>query len=142
MDNKSSMRFWFLWVSVFSTGLILLVTGIFYMNGVLRIVLICSTVIWFVLGILLVMGKSTKPNKIKKHPLITRDAKVIAKTSEIDAIITASLFYVSFGFSDGTRENIQVNVNQYNIVVEGETGTLTYEKHEHYLKFIDFKPNE
>jgi len=137
MDNKSSSRFWFFWISVFLNGLILLVTGIYHVDGALRIALICATVIWFVLGMLLVIGEFANPNKIKKHPILITDAKVVSKVSGLG--VTATYFYVSFEFSDGTRENFSVFVNQYNSVVEGETGTLTYKKYKHHLKFIDFK---
>ena len=100
--------------------------------------------VWSVVGgaILFIKWAKNLPDPKTAH------VKVISKT--IKPVYATTLYYISFEFSDGTRENFMVDVNQYNNILENEIGTLTYtelEKVSHIkgegrkkeYTFIDFK---
>ena len=71
--------------------------------------------------------------KVKKTAFV----RILAKTLDVNA--GYATHYVSFEFPDGARKNFQVNVEQYNSVVENETGTLTYKGFEKHLIFVNFQ---
>jgi hypothetical protein len=87
-----------------------------------------------------------------KAPELTAHAKVISKTFKIiqtntgdgsgdgrfgSPQSTTASHLVSFDF-DNRRENFEVDIAQYNLVVENETGVLTYKEVGDKLIFVSF----
>ncbi|MCL2013865.1 MAG: DUF2500 domain-containing protein [Oscillospiraceae bacterium] len=65
------------------------------------------------------------------------DVKVVAKSLDINSGFASH--YISFEFFDGIRKNFRVDVNEYNKIIENETGTLTYKEIMNRLIFINFQ---
>ena len=139
MDKKPHESFWVLWITIFLTVLGLLGYGIYNADELLRTALIFAAAIWVILFILLVIGKGmSKPRK--KRSVVTTDAKVFSKTTEVTGVdFTVTRYHVSFEIPDGTRHSFRVFVNQYNTIAEGETGILTYKEQILGLKLISFE---
>jgi len=66
-------------------------------------------------------------------PAHSASAKVFSKTSQIIWGL------VSFELSDGSRKNFRVSIEDFNLISESESGTLTYKEYENQLLFIGFQ---
>ena len=51
------------------------------------------------------------------------------------------VYYVSFDFADGNRKNFTVDAMQFNALLEGETGMLTYKQNNENFYFEKFVPD-
>lgn len=72
----------------------------------------------------------------KMAELKTTPASVFSKMQ--DNTKRGSVFYAAFTLPDGTRKNLRVPLDQYNILAEGENGTLAYREYERYSEFVRF----
>jgi hypothetical protein len=50
-------------------------------------------------------------------------------------------FFITFELNDGRRMNFSVDAGQFNLIIENDTGTLTYKEQGNLLLFIDFRRN-
>ena len=141
MDEKSSIRFWFFWGSVFVTGFILLITGSFSTEGGLRIVLICATAIWLVLCILLVIGKTGKlaTSQAEKRSELNAKATIISKEiiTSVDCVPDGSGGYfntetkrynVTFRTQDHKLWTFDVSSELFCVLAEGDCGVVVYKE--------------
>ena len=99
--------------------------------------------VWTILGGILLV-QLPKEIGLDKAQETSEIAKVISKASKTDGsgAYVGSTFYVGFEISNGTRKNFKLNIRQYNSVMEGETGKLTYKEYKDALSFVDFKPHK
>ena len=153
----------FLWITIPIIGIIVIGYGIFKCvafpesdfihhwfdnasNGL--IVFITSGVFWlFSFGMLTptYYKKSIKDLNtrwaFKTGTVHTTKVKVFSKTKQsVGLLFMGEIYHISFDFPDGTRKNFSVNVEQFNVTKENETGLLTYKEKENYLFFISFNP--
>ena len=49
------------------------------------------------------------------------------------------MYYVSFAFPTGIRQNFSVDIDTYNTLTEHDVGILTYKQYDEDLFFIDFE---
>jgi len=54
--------------------------------------------------------------------------------------LTGSQHIIAFEFSDRTRKAFEVDTIQYSIIVEGDTGLLTYKQNGEHFYFVAFEP--
>jgi len=50
-----------------------------------------------------------------------------------------TMYYVSFAFPTGIRQNFSVDIDTYNTLTEHDVGILTYKQYDEDLFFIDFE---
>lgn len=94
---------------------------------------------WFVLvaGIILLVILVTIIQGIRiwmsnnASPILTHPAKIIGKRTKTsgggnDTSVSTS-YYITFELSDGARLEFHVNGNEYGLLVEQDTGVLTYQ---------------
>ena len=74
----------------------------------------------------------------KKASPVKTPAKVISKAMQ--NLRARAGYYVAFALPNGTRKNLKVTVEEYNTMVEGEVGILTYKKYKHHIWFESFRP--
>lgn len=84
-------------------------------------------------------------DKNNKSPVLTVDAKIVAKRAEqrrrssssndhmSDSIRTD--YYVTFEFDSGDRSEFELQGNQYGLLIEGDRGKLTFQG----TRYKDFK---
>ena len=124
---------------IYIVGILVFGFGAFYFDGEGRFWSIALGVVWLITG-LIFMSISSKVKKELEAPKHTVYAKAISKASKISGGAgVGTTYYVSFEF-DNLRQNFKVDVAQYNIVVENETGVLTYKKVGERFIFVDFQP--
>lgn len=75
----------------------------------------------------------------KKAKTVTTFASVFSKATNNGH--HRSAYFIAFLLPDGTRQNMQVSIEEYNTVREGEHGVLTYKEHKSNVWFVDFSPN-
>ena len=86
----------------------------------------------------------TQWNKNNHSPRLTVDAKIVAKrtnvsrrrsgTSEHRHTHTSTTYYVTFEVESGDRMELQLQGHEYGLLVEGDTGKLTFQG-TRYLSF-------
>ena len=85
-----------------------------------------------------------KKNLCNSLPNLDTPAKVISRTSEETSYgkggrNVSTNYFIAFELPDGTRKNFEVKIDQYNTILEDETGTLTYRESGTYLFFGTFQ---
>ena len=93
------------------------------------------------LCLLYLMGKKLSQNYFEKATEHKEHAKVISKTSQVsgNSLGVNTVHFVTFEFLDKSRKGFEVDSIQYGLIVEGESGFLTYRQHETLLFFVDFQ---
>ena len=152
------MRFgWFAYI----IGMVAIGIGIGFLIPIFELAALSLMILLFVWAFLFpfiaikkAIKKARKPfEELINSPEQTTNAKVFGKTTKTsggdwvsngdEGVYTTPVItshFISFEF-DSRRENFEVGVSLYNVLKEGETGTLTYKEHNNDLMFIDFKPN-
>ena len=88
----------------------------------------------------------TRPNAMETAVDSVHEVKVQAKAiskatkAHGSAAIMSTNYYISFEFNN-RRANFEVDVTQYNTILENEIGTLTYKEDGEEFIFVDFKRN-
>jgi len=102
----------------------------------------------FLLGAFMFYGAKAAKNAesfIKRLPVLTANVKIISKVSEqvVDGwggtVSTKNSYFVVFEFSDGNRKKLSVNMSQYALLAENDSGVLEYKDINSNLEFINFK---
>lgn len=64
----------------------------------------------------------------KKQPIINREAKVVSKRQHVTGgagdTSTSTSYYITFEFTDGSREEFGLSGREYALIAEGDKGTL------------------
>jgi Protein of unknown function (DUF2500) len=63
----------------------------------------------------------------KKQPILNRDAKVVSKRQHVSGggnTSTSTHYYVTFEFTDSSREEFALNSREYGLIAEGDKGIL------------------
>ena len=75
-------------------------------------------------------------------PLLTREAVVVAKRSEVSGgsgdSSASTWYYATFEFADGSRLELAVRGNVYGLLAEGDRGTLQSQG----TRYVDFRRAE
>lgn len=93
-----------------------------------------------VFGMFIAMFVSTiaKSVKTKKHndssPLLTVEAKVVTKRTHVRGDHAHTNYFVTFEFENGDRQELQVDGYQFGMMVEGDSGKLSFKG----TQFVDF----
>jgi len=128
-------------ISFLILGLLSVIGGLVFDISWLRIVLIILGVIWLLTSFYYFHKHIVEKNT----PLLTAQAKILSKVSEqaVDGwggtVSTKNSYFVVFEFSDGNRKKLSVNMSQYALLAENDTGVLEYKDISSNLKFINFK---
>lgn len=86
--------------------------------------------------------KKINAEEFESAPLFTLSAQVISKISySTGGRNPQTIFSISFEFSDGTRKNFNVNIEDFNLIFEKDEGLLTYKEINDQLIFIRFQRN-
>lgn len=133
---------------IYILGILAFGFGTFYFDGEWRAILITLGAIWLVGGFLLSAFSSEAKKKAAAAEFIAQ-AKVVSKATNASAGSVDSYgyragitrYFASFEFN-GRRENFEVNIAQYNSIVENETGILTYKEVDDRYIYINFRPNK
>lgn len=113
-----------------------------FFNGapVIFVFFFCTIAAVVIGGIIFTAGKGLGSwSRNNASPLITRNAVVVAKRTEVwggsgDQSASTS-YYVTFQFEDNSREEFQVKGSQYGMLVEGDAGELESQG----TRFLDFR---
>jgi len=54
--------------------------------------------------------------------------------------LSGSQHIIAFEFSDRTRKTFEVDTIQYSVIIEGDTGLLTYKQNGDHFYFVAFEP--
>ena len=90
-------------------------------------------------------------NKNNHSPILTVDAKIVAKrmqlhhshhSSGIDHSMTGSsytTYYITFQFESGDRLELSLSADEYGILVEGDEGKLTFQgtRYKEFKRYIE-----
>lgn len=92
-------------------------------------------VVFFVI-IVSAMRSVIQWSKNNASPVLTVDAKVVTKRENVDhhhsgnnnmAMHTSSTYYATFEVESGDRIELQVSGSEYGMLVEGDSGKLTFQ---------------
>ncbi len=87
---------------------------------------ICFVIL--VVGILFVLLKALSQWQYNnQQPIKQVAARVVTKRTEVIGLDTSTDYYCTFEVTDGTRHEFRVAGKEYGQLVEGDTGTLTYQ---------------
>ncbi|GAB4185334.1 MAG: hypothetical protein Fur006_23650 [Coleofasciculaceae cyanobacterium] len=82
-------------------------------------------VVIFLLGL---RKELTKWRYNNQQPVLSITARVVAKRTHVSGFEkSSSYYYCTFEVRDGTRHEFYVGGEEYGQLVEGDTGTLTYQ---------------
>ena len=91
----------------------------------------------FMIIIVKVAKSITQSHKDNNSPVLTVEAKVLAKRMAVDGMhhggnmamnnSTYSSYYITFEVENGDRIELKVPGTEYGLVVEGDIGRLTYQ---------------
>ena len=112
--------------------------GLFYFGAEMRTMLIVFGIVWLLVGAFILFIPSEK-KLLAETPILTAHAKVISKTSQTEAGAFLTRNFISFEFNN-RRENFEVDVSQFNTIVENETGVLSYKEFQNRFIFSAFEP--
>lgn len=112
-----------------------------------------STFVLYIVGIIIFFflflyalgtfaGQMLKEKSQKTLPIITANAKVISKNTEITGRHAHTHFYVAFELESGDRKQFEVTNEQYSFLLEEETGVLHYKDGNGFTFFEKFEVNE
>ena len=80
-------------------------------------------------------------NRNNRAPRLTVDARVVGKRTNVsrhraanDMYHTSTTYYVTFQVESGDRLELQMSGMKYGLLVEGDTGRLTFQG----TRFLDF----
>ena len=121
---------------IYILGIIGFGAGVFLLDE-WRAILLGAGTVWIIVGFLFSVV-SEESRKKANAPDVVVHAKVISKASHVSGPNVSTRKYVSFEF-DNRRENFEVDISQFNAVVENETGVLTYKEIDNRFVYIDFK---
>lgn len=60
----------------------------------------------------------------RRAPLLEREALVVSRRQHVWGDNASTHYYVTFEFSDGHREELQLSPQEYGMVAEGDSGLL------------------
>ena len=86
----------------------------------------------------LIAQTEARENTYSNAQQVQSRAKVISKLMQAEEL--GSVYYVTFDLADRTRKSFTVTAMQYNAVLEGEIGLLTYKENGMHLFFVNFQP--
>lgn len=101
--------------------------------------IIFSVMFLFVMGMFVFVAVKgiSQWNKNNKSPRLTVDATVVAKRRDISHhhhdtgdgmhMSSSTWYYVTFQFESGDRMEFPVNGGEYGMIVEGDSGKLTFQ---------------
>ncbi|OKH55831.1 hypothetical protein NIES2101_02340 [Calothrix sp. HK-06] len=78
------------------------------------------------LGFAIFKGISTVAYN-KKQPILNREAKVVSKRQHVSGggnSSTSTSYYITFEFTDGSREELGLSGSEYALIAEGDKGML------------------
>ncbi|MBW4601631.1 MAG: DUF2500 domain-containing protein [Calothrix sp. FI2-JRJ7] len=79
------------------------------------------------LGFAIYKGISTAAYN-RKQPIISREAKVVSKRQHVSGGggngSTSTSYYITFEFTDSSREELGLSGREYALIAEGDKGTL------------------
>ncbi|MCL2827894.1 MAG: DUF2500 domain-containing protein [Oscillospiraceae bacterium] len=87
------------------------------------------------------MAVLKKEKRIENLPALTGNAKIISKNINVTGskYYTGTRYYITFELADGTRTVLNTSLQQYGLVLEGESGVLSYKEYGKTTKFIGFQ---
>lgn len=93
-------------------------------------------VIIFVLILYWIFDAISKYVNYTSSPNLSRYARIITKRQNVSGsqYATATYYYVTFEFYDGSREEFQLKSKEYGLLAEGDRGTV-YSKGRRFLGF-------
>jgi len=108
------------------------------LHGIVIFIVLC-------MGIPCLLATRTEFRKVALYAnAIARQdiATAITKASKVygSAHGVGTMYYLTFELPGRERKTFEVELMQYNIVIEGETGFLTYKQNGEHLYFLEFKP--
>ena len=104
--------------------------------GLFNIMFTLSFVIIFGIFIVIIFSGLKEWNKNNHSPRLSVDAKVIGKREEFSRrrhhndsmhYHTSTYYYVTFEVESGDRMEFAVTGNEYGMLIEGDTGKLTFQ---------------
>ena len=129
-------------------GILLAVAGIIVLlasnNLTLGIILIVGGAVFLVFGVLMIYGVKVSNDVEKNTPVVNVFVRVFSKLTEQDvggvggATTTKYRYFVVFEFPDGNRVKLTVDLAQYALLVENDTGVLEYKDFPGHPRFISF----
>ena len=143
---KTKLTPWIVFRILFSTFILVLLiwfirTKVLEYEMDLRLILMISIFALMVIVPVTYLIQTIKNHKslIESAPTFTTEAKVFSKTFGVGGRYAIAVCFIAFELPDGTRKNIQMNANQYNVIGENEKGVLTYKENGTYIGFVDFR---
>jgi len=82
--------------------------------------------------------------EIDAAPVVITDATVLSKThtnAQTMQPIINNNYLVSFEMNNALRRNFTLTLEQFNLLIEGDTGVLSYKLVGEVAHFVEFKPN-
>lgn len=79
-----------------------------------------------------------KANKNKNSPKLTVDAKVVSKRDQVRGENTYTFYFATFEFESGDRIELEMQGQESGMLVEGDTGSLTFQG----SKFVSFSRHQ
>lgn len=102
-------------LSIFSLIVPIFVIGIF-------------ATVFGIFGFAIYKGISTAAYN-KKQPIVNREAKVVSKRQHVSGgagdTSTLTSYYITFEFTDGSREEFTLSSREYGLIAEGDKGALS-----------------
>ncbi len=77
----------------------------------------------------------------KKFPVINNRATVLSKHTEVKGQHAYTICHLSFELDTGERKSFIVTSVQYSLIVEGDTGVLSYREGNGLILFENFQPD-
>lgn len=88
---------------------------------------------------ILIVRSVTHENEEPSSSEITSRARLISKYMAIEGRYGNSVYYMTFELEDSSRLLFQVPITEYSMILEMETGALTYKVLSSGNEFISFK---
>jgi len=124
----------FLHVLVFPEGRFVSIIGADYVIDVIGILAMCSGALMLLVSIPFFI-RARVERRLDCSPERQEIVKVVDKIYEIQGMT----YYIEFELPDGTRKCVEVDSKQYDAIIQGEVGWLTYKQSKKDLCFIGFK---
>ena len=136
---------------VFIIGLIVVGYGIFhairFWSEEAIIYMIFLAVFWICgYTFIFFLRPSQRQSYVDNLPEIKEQVKVVFKQDKQETQMVGAnnyalhhTYFACFELLDGRQREFEVNCEQYNLISENETGTLTYKEYGDTLIFIDFQ---
>ena len=80
----------------------------------------------FIIGMTLV--QNAKKNRINNNsPRVSSEATVVTKRTQVRGDHAHTTYYATFQFESGDRLELEIPLNQFGYLVEGDKGKLTFQ---------------